>query len=61
MADPTTIYLTDDLKDRVKVIARRRGRRVSPQITLWVKRIVERIETREAKGNGKRRKDLCRA
>lgn len=60
MSDPTTIYLPPDLKDRIRVIARKRGRKVSPQIVRWCERIVEKLETKDSGERSRTRKGLCR-
>lgn len=41
------LYLPPELRNRVELIAERRRRAVSPQIVLWVEKIVERIENRQ--------------
>lgn len=62
MPIPTTIYLPEDLKDRARVIARRRGRKLSPQVVRWVERIVDRIEKSEGASHvNSRRSRTCRA
>jgi hypothetical protein len=43
------VYLPPDLRNKVELIAERRRRAISPQIVLWVERIVERIEERNRK------------
>jgi predicted transcriptional regulator len=65
MPIPTTIYLDDDLRDRVKLIARRNGRKISPQISRWVERIVDRVENKNSNPGARRQsrkgRTACRA
>jgi len=54
------LYLPPDLRNRVELIAQQRRRAVSPQIVLWVEKIVTRIERREQEET-RARGATCRA
>jgi hypothetical protein len=41
------VYLPPDLRSRAELIAHKRRRALSPQIVLWVERVVDRIERRD--------------